>query len=209
MPEYGIAVETRGPAELQPDELLSVHRLLDRNYRLTAAKRPEWNLPEHWQFQVGPMTQAHESLPCPDCNGTGAVSAIAGHCFDIDGGLWHAPGECTAPEHLHRPCCPPCETCDGTSFVHGPPIPGVYDHVFAWYVNTEETIVNMNAVQALAKHHTRVEHTDPTEDADEDGNRPLCTCWADAEVQIQALHDAGYDVVPRTVADTEDAPQQD
>lgn len=31
---------------------------------------------------------------------------IAGHCFDIDGGLWHEPGQCVgAPVNCNGKCC--------------------------------------------------------------------------------------------------------
>jgi hypothetical protein len=54
---------------------------------------------------------------CEDCNGKGARSAVAGHCFDIDGGLWHGPGEC----HSCAPsCCPPCPTCGGRGTLSTP-----------------------------------------------------------------------------------------
>lgn len=57
------------------------------------------------------------TIPCARCRGKGAVSAIAGHCFDIDGGLWHEPGECKAPEHRERQCCPPCRSCAGKGVI--------------------------------------------------------------------------------------------
>jgi hypothetical protein len=61
-------------------------------------------------------------VECEDCRGKGAREATAGHCFDIDGGLWHEPGTCKAPECGYdgdRPlkvprCCPPCSTCGGS-----------------------------------------------------------------------------------------------
>lgn len=60
-------------------------------------------------------------VPCWRCGGKGALSAIAGHCFDIDGGLWHEPGKCTAPECGGQRawggggrCCKPCHSCNGT-----------------------------------------------------------------------------------------------
>lgn len=54
------------------------------------------------------------TVECHRCGGKGARSAIAGHCFDIDGGLWHEPGQCKAPECHGGRCCPKCSTCDGT-----------------------------------------------------------------------------------------------
>lgn len=68
--------------------------------------------------------------------------------------------------------------------------------------------MNQNAVQALAKHHTQIEHTDPDVGSDEEPNPLLCTCYADAEAQIRALWDAGYDVAPRTIANVEEAPAE-
>lgn len=53
-------------------------------------------------------------MTCAVCRGLGSPWAVAGHCFDIDGGLWHLPGECTAPECRDRPCCAPCLACGGS-----------------------------------------------------------------------------------------------
>lgn len=35
----------------------------------------------------------------------GSYFGIPGHCFDIDGDLWHDPGECKDVECRRRPCC--------------------------------------------------------------------------------------------------------
>lgn len=67
------------------------------------------SVPPVYPPELSPM------VTCERCDGKGALSAIAGHCFDIDGGLWHEPGKCTqCGAGRGRLCCPPCSSCHGT-----------------------------------------------------------------------------------------------
>lgn len=65
--------------------------------------------------ETAPIVYPPERSPtieCWRCNGKGARRAVAGHCFSIDGDLWHLPGECTSCGG--GSCCPKCQSCDGT-----------------------------------------------------------------------------------------------
>lgn len=128
MAEYGNAVLTRGPEELQPDQLLSIHRLLQYNFDRSKAKilkETGVDLGEQWNFRVGPMTPAHEWVSCSACDGLGT--------------RWNGCGCGRGVKHIvdcgTRP--PACAECDGMGGVQGAVIPGVYDHSFAWYVDTD------------------------------------------------------------------------
>lgn len=117
MPEYGNATRTELDTEKPTHDFLAgVKQILDFNYRATKALHPEWNLPEEWEFRVGPVAPAYEYGDCPACHGDGQWTE-----YDLE------------DDDVFELVT--CEECDGMGMIAVRLMdPPQWVHQFGWYV---------------------------------------------------------------------------
>ena len=93
--EYGNAIEVEGDSAgpLDAFMLAKVQGMLDFNYEKTHQAHPEYNLPERYEFIVGPVRPAYETEECRHCGGKGTYLVNDGddyydemECGDCDNG---------------------------------------------------------------------------------------------------------------------------